>query len=182
MSVLWVRQRDTGYRHFSLVFSLWQGLCYMSGVCLCRFWCQSKQTCKTVIRTGQSQGINTSIHPSPHMNIKTLKNMQVQTQACAYTHLGIHTKEPTDVHSGHSNPESSSWFLNIWSPPCCMLKCERLNLWKLCFTHCQETNVNKCSPTRSLTSTWRKHRLSVYLGQTNDVGCYSRPLPWSLLA
>lgn len=87
-SVLWVKQRDTGYRHFSLVFSLWQGFCYLSGVCLCHLWCQSKQTSKAAIRTGQSQGINTTIHPSPHMDIETFKNMQVYTQKCTYTHLG----------------------------------------------------------------------------------------------
>lgn len=84
-SVLWVKQRDIGYRHFSLVFSLWQGLRYLSGVCLCHFWCQSKQTSEAAIRTGQSRGINTSIHPSPHMHIKTLKNMQVHTHTWAYT-------------------------------------------------------------------------------------------------
>lgn len=103
-SVLWVRHRDTGYRHFSLVFSLWQGLCYLSGATF------GANPSKLAIRTGRSQGINTSIHPSPHTHIKTLKNMQV----CANTHLGVHTKEPADVHSGHSNPESRSWFLNIW--------------------------------------------------------------------
>lgn len=129
-SVLWVKQRVIGYRHFSLVFSLWQGLCYLSGVCLYHFWCQSKQTGKAVIRTGESQGINNNIHPSPHTHIKTLTNMEVRTQACAYTHLGVHTKEPTDVHSGLFNPESSSQFLNIWFYPLCLWKCERLSLWK----------------------------------------------------
>lgn len=80
MSVLWVRQKDTGYGPFSLVFSLWQGFYYLSGVCLCHFWCQPKQTCETVITTRQSQGINTSMHPLPHIHTETLKNMQVHTR------------------------------------------------------------------------------------------------------
>lgn len=57
---------DTRYRHFSLVFSLWQMLSYSSGVCLHHFWSQFKQSSKAALRAGKSDDINTSIHPSPH--------------------------------------------------------------------------------------------------------------------
>lgn len=83
-SVLWVRHRDTGYRHFSRVFSLWQGFCYLSGICLCHLWCQSKQTSEAVIRTGRSQGINTAytLH-----HIHTLRHSKI----CKYIHKHVHT-------------------------------------------------------------------------------------------
>lgn len=126
MSVLWLRQRDTGYTHINLLFSLWQRLRCFPAACQCHTGANPSKPAGQQSDRDDRRGLIIT-HPSPHVHVKTQKNMQVHRYTVINTHRHAHPR-PRHIHRRgctHDQThrytqralysDSTSRFLDIWS-------------------------------------------------------------------